>query len=277
MTLFRSIDRRYVLVKAISRSEKSLPGNGTFFGVAFSLVALLFINAFFFTKATDKTVYVINTSNATGNDIQTEESNVEAPSSFPVENILPKEITQTVNPSDFSRLAATYTQKDIALEYYRNPATKDKVVWFFNNVTKSAAVTKSILKYADMNDIPVMLAFSLAYVESHYKVDAVNYNANSSIDRGIFQLNNKSFPLLTEQDFFNPDISARHGMSHLKYCLQTARNEVAGLAMYNAGRTKVQKGKTPVRTLNYIANIMEYKQGLEILFQNEVISKMEAH
>ncbi|UKI53636.1 MAG: transglycosylase SLT domain-containing protein [Treponema sp.] len=61
----------------------------------------------------------------------------------------------------------------------------------------------AILEEAEKNDIPLSLAFALAYTESHYNVNAVNKNRNSSIDRGLFQLNNRSFPQLKEEDFFN--------------------------------------------------------------------------
>ena len=61
-------------------------------------------------------------------------------------------------------------------------------------------------------------------------------------------------------------------MSHLKYCIETAGNEIAGLAMYNAGRNKVQSNKTPQTTLNYISTIEEYKANLQEKFASELIA-----
>ena len=128
----------------------------------------------------------------------------------------------------------------------------------------------AILEEAEKNDIPLSLAFALAYTESRYNVLAVNKNTNSSIDRGLFQLNDKSFPGLAEQDFFNPKISAKYGMSHLKHCLKVGGNEVTGIAMYNAGTNKVKSGRTPQSTLNYVGKIVAYQDKLERLFTEEV-------
>jgi len=139
-------------------------------------------------------------------------------------------------------------------------------------VTGDRDVAMAILTAADKNDIPLSLAFALAYTESRYNVRAVNYNTNSTIDRGLFQLNSASFPQLAEADFFTPSVSAKYGMSHLRFCLNVAGNEVSALAMYNAGTNKVRANSTPQSTLNYIGHIMLYKQMLEKLFSDEVLA-----
>lgn len=177
-----------------------------------------------------------------------------------------------VNPSEYhSKVVSHKSQKtDIGLELYRNPVSKTSVIWFYNQITGNQDVTMAILTYAEKNDIPLSLAFALAYTESRYKVTAVNTNTNKSIDRGIFQLNNRSFPQLKEDEFFDPYTSAKYGMSHLRFCLNTAGNEVSALAMYNAGTTKVKNNKTPQVTLNYVANIMGYREGLDALFNTQV-------
>lgn len=156
--------------------------------------------------------------------------------------------------------------EDEGLQFYRNPEFKKSVVWFYNQITGNEVVTEAILTYADKNDIPLSLAFALAYSESNYKVTAVNENTNHSIDRGLFQLNNNSFPELKEEDFFDPYLSAKYGLAHLRFCLDTAGNEVAALAMYNAGTRRVKSGGTPQVTLNYVSKIMNYKNGLDDLF-----------
>ena len=173
-----------------------------------------------------------------------------------------------VNPSDYhSKVVEHKTQKtDLGLELYRSPVSRSSVVWFYNQITKNEDVTLAILTSAEANNIPLSLAFALAYTESRYKVTAVNSNSNKSIDRGLFQLNNRSFPSLSEQDFFDPYISAKYGMSHLRFCLDTAGNEVSALAMYNAGTNRVRKGETPQVTLNYVSKIMNYKNGVDDLF-----------
>lgn len=177
-----------------------------------------------------------------------------------------------LDPAAYHSIAADHknTKKDKGLELYRNEQSKQSVIWFYNNITNDAEVTTAILENADKNDIPLSLAFSLAFVESCYRPDVVNNNSNRSIDRGLYQLNNRSFPDLAESDFFNPYVSAQYGLSHLRSCLNIAGNEVSALAMYNAGTTKVRSGKTPETTLVYVSNILNYRDGLDNLFNTQV-------
>lgn len=163
-------------------------------------------------------------------------------------------------------------QLDPGLEFYRALPTRTAVEWFYTNVTGDMDVALAILQEADKNNIPLSLAFSLAYTESRYKPRAINKNTNASIDRGVFQLNNKSFPALVEADFYDPYISAKYGLAHLRFCLDTAGNEVSALAMYNAGTNRVRNNGTPQMTLNYISKIQTYRQGLDELFESEVMA-----
>lgn len=169
--------------------------------------------------------------------------------------------------------SATAARKgDDGLALYRQPSSKAAVEWFYLHVTGNRDVAMAILESADKNDIPLSLAFALAYTESHYNIRAINNNKNSSIDRGLFQLNSSSFPQLTEADFFTPSTSAKYGLAHLRFCLNVAGNEVSALAMYNAGTNKVRANNTPQTTLNYIGRIMVYQQTLEKLFADEVLT-----
>ena len=161
---------------------------------------------------------------------------------------------------------------DTGLTYYRQSASRAAVEWFYTHITGSKDVAQAILTEADKNDIPLSLAFALAYTESRYNTKAVHNNSNSTVDRGLFQLNSNTFPKLTEADFYDPFISSKYGMSHLKFCLNTAGNEVSGLAMYNAGTSRVRSNSTPQTTLNYVGNIMAYQKMLDNLFAQEVIS-----
>ncbi len=186
------------------------------------------------------------------------------------------EEVSSVDPDDFQKIAVNHAKKtDTGLLLYRDEATRPNVVWFYTHITGSETVANAILENADKNDIPLSLAFALAYVESRYKIRAVNHNKNSTTDRGLFQLNSSSFSKLTEEEYFNPDINAKHGLTHLRFCLDTAGNEVAALAMYNAGTVKVKSGSTPQMTLDYVSKIMSYREGLESLFAQEIVAKHE--
>ncbi len=159
---------------------------------------------------------------------------------------------------------------DPGLELYRQSFSRGSVEKFYSCITRDRDVALAILSEADNNDIPLSLAFALAYTESRYNPKAINSNSNSTTDRGLFQLNSNSFPGLTEADFFDPYISAKYGMSHLKFCLSSAGNEVSALAMYNAGTGRVRSNKTPQSTLNYVGKIITYQKMLESLFADEV-------
>lgn len=166
------------------------------------------------------------------------------------------------------------SEGDKGLELYRRPLSRPVVEWFYTQVTSNRDVTLAILENADKNNIPLSMAFSLAFVESRFKPNAVNRNTNTTIDRGLFQLNSASFPSLTENEFFDPRISAKYGMLHLRWCMDLAGkgNDVTALAMYNAGTTRVRNNKTPQHTLNYVAKISAYRAKLEQKFNNDVVA-----
>ncbi|MCI1207965.1 MAG: lytic transglycosylase domain-containing protein [Treponema sp.] len=163
-------------------------------------------------------------------------------------------------------------EDDKGLVLYRNPVSRGAVEWFYMHITGNREVTLSVLEAADENDIPLSLAFALAHTESGYNIEAYNRNSNSSIDRGLFQLNNASFPNLSRDDFYDPATNAKYGLAHLRFCLNTAGNEITALAMYNAGTNKVRKNSTPQVTLNYVSKIVNYRDSLDRLFDIEVVS-----
>ncbi len=185
-----------------------------------------------------------------------------------------EEWTEETDASADSFFAMTVDSSTIdrGLELYREPNSRAAVEWFYLHVTGKRDVTYAILNEANRNDIPLSLAFALAYTESRYKPTAVNNNSNKSVDRGLFQLNSFSFPSLSEEDFFNPETSAKYGIRHLRFCLETAGDEVTALAMYNAGTSRVRLNQTPRSTLIYVDNIMKYKNRLDAAFADEIAS-----
>lgn len=152
--------------------------------------------------------------------------------------------------------------EDIALRLYRSEKTRDAVVAFYSELAGSRDLSAIILKYADENNISPSLAFALSWEESRFKTRAVNKNADS-VDRGLFQLNSKAFPALSEEEMFDPEINAKNGLSHLRFCIDQSGNEVAALAIYNAGSTAVRSGKTPKRTLDYVSRVLAYRESAD--------------
>ncbi|MDR1857988.1 MAG: transglycosylase SLT domain-containing protein [Treponema sp.] len=156
---------------------------------------------------------------------------------------------------------------DRLLELYRQPESRGYVIDFFAGISPATEIVEAVLVGADRFDISPALAFSLGWEESRLDPLAVNTeNRDGSIDRGLFQLNNRSFPRLDLESFFNPAVNAYYAMGHLRYCLDTGGTEIAALAMYNAGAGRVSNTGTPKTTLDYISRILENRRELESRF-----------
>ena len=157
---------------------------------------------------------------------------------------------------------------DIIQEAFRQPESRELVIEFFAGICPTLEIAETILFNADLFDIPPALALALAWEESRLNPLAVNNaNRDGSIDRGLFQLNNRSFPHLDLQSFFEPESNARYGMNYLRYCLDTGGSEIAALAMYNAGEGRVNSSGTPKSTLNYINRILDNRTKIENRFR----------
>ena len=165
---------------------------------------------------------------------------------------------------------------DIVLEYYRNPEYRGWVIEFFTGLCSSREIAEAILNYTDEFDVPPALAFALSWEESRFNPDAVNRsNRDGSIDRGLFQLNSRSFPNIAVNVFFEIDVNARYGVGHLRQCLDSGASDVSALAMYNAGTTRVRSTGAPEVTLNYISRILENRGRIESHFHSRLIREEE--
>jgi soluble lytic murein transglycosylase-like protein len=179
------------------------------------------------------------------------------------------------NAAYAAEILESMNQPDRILCYYRNGENRLEVIAFFSALVQSEEIALSILVNADKFNIPPSLAFALCWGESRFNPRAVNRtNRNHTIDRGLFQLNNESFPKLREADFFNSDVNAYYGMAHLRWCLDSGGSEVAGLAMYNAGTNRVKAGTTPRHTLDHVSRILEFRNGIESLFRIEYVHRL---
>lgn len=174
-------------------------------------------------------------------------------------------------PEDTSPLSVMLLNRvegeDVILNAYLDTEFSGTVIKFFEDITGSKKVTEAILSHAVMSDIPPALAFALCETESSYTPRAVNRsNLNGTVDRGLFQLNSATFPDLEVDDFFDINENARQGLSHLRWCLDTAGTEVAALALYNTGFGNVDSARTGLPTLNYISRILKRQRGIEERF-----------
>ena len=153
--------------------------------------------------------------------------------------------------------------QDLILLSYKDEAFREDVLLFFKDITGSREVAEAILSNASVYNVAPALAFSLCAEESKYNPRALNRNKNETVDRGLFQLNSASFPKLKIEDFYDSNVNASHGISHLRWCLNAAGTEVSALAMYNAGETRVRSVGTPKSTLDYVSRILKRQREIE--------------
>lgn len=156
---------------------------------------------------------------------------------------------------------------DLIMDSYRNPEIQESVIEFFTELCGSWEVAISVLSNADLFEIPPSLAFALCWQESRFNPRAYNNaNENGSIDRGLFQLNNRTFPDMEVSDFYNPEINAYYGMRHLSSCIDMGGTEIIALTIYNAGLGRVRNTGAPFKTLQYVSRIHEYRARIEAHF-----------
>jgi soluble lytic murein transglycosylase-like protein len=198
---------------------------------------------------------------------------------LPAAVILSGCVLSSTNPSFASPYATLDVEADEAagkaddgLVLYADQETRPSVVAFFTELTGSEAITLAILDAAAAYEVPPSLAFALAWEESRYDPQAFNRN-KASIDRGLYQLNSASFPKLKKEDFYDPKQNAQKGLAHLKWCLELGGNEVAALAMYNAGTGRVSAGGTPKKTLDYVSRVMRREGAIAAEFDRLVSAR----
>jgi soluble lytic murein transglycosylase-like protein len=165
-------------------------------------------------------------------------------------------------PESIITVISAQQSEKLAEYLFTNPETREIVVDFFTEKTGNRKVSTQILVNSIAYGVPADLAFAVAWKESRF--DSKAYNKNSaSIDRGIFQLNNRSFPWMKIHEFYNEDINIRHGIKYLKYCIENTDDEVVALAWYNAGSGRVKRKGAPSMTLYYISDIMDYREKIK--------------
>jgi len=173
-------------------------------------------------------------------------------------------------------LAAFENNPDPVMEYFRDAEYREWVIDFFAALCSNVEIAQAILENAEKYEVSPALAFALSWEESRFDPRAINRrNRDGSVDRGLFQLNNRSFPSLDTAAFFNVGSNARYGISHLKHCINSAGSEISALAMYNAGTGRVKTQGAPEVTLNYINRILENRRRIESRFLARLIREEE--
>lgn len=134
---------------------------------------------------------------------------------------------------------------------------------FYLDITKNHQVTEAIIIYSMEFDIPLHLAFSIAYVESRYIPTAIGpYNRNGTRDWGLFQLND-AHRNWTRQQFFDIRLNTREGLSYLRTCINHTNSYVEAIGAYNKGLTGVANYGIPEK---YVDLVLGYESYLDERF-----------
>lgn len=178
----------------------------------------------------------------------------------------------------YPNVANYLEQADPSLALYREPVTRNAVIDFFIRVVGDEPLVVSVLESAEQHDITPTQAFTIAFIESSYRPDVVNRNPSSATtDRGLFQLNDRTFPYLSDDDFFHPDTNSAYAMEHLRYAMNRADGDYAtAIAIYNAGERRVLAGETPESTQRYVRRATEYREELLRRFRVYISSRFPA-
>ncbi|NNM53872.1 MAG: transglycosylase SLT domain-containing protein [Spirochaetales bacterium] len=157
--------------------------------------------------------------------------------------------------------AGTASSADAVLSLYRTPELKASVLEYFSRLTENRAIAKTILAECDRLNLPPSLAFSLAWNESKFNPLAFNRNPDS-VDRGLFQLNSKTFRLSREA-VYDLKTNTRHGLAFFKKIYDRTGNIADALAYYNSGIANADSPRLPASTKDYIQHILRDRQALD--------------
>lgn len=141
------------------------------------------------------------------------------------------------------------------------------------NHTGDSEITEAILRAALENEVPITIAFGLAWSESRFDSKAKNgiHNNNGTSDWGLFQLNDGYRRNWCMEDFFNPYKNADEAMEHLSSLMDRhGDNIVICLAAYNAGSRGIKRG-IGYSTLVHVNNILKYSDKLEAEINDLVV------
>lgn len=142
------------------------------------------------------------------------------------------------------------------------------VIDFYSEIAGNRYIAQAIIDNAIANDVPVNVAFSVAWKESRFNHRAINSsNSNGSADWGLFQLND-NYTHYTRDQFFDIELNSHRGTNILGELIDRVDgNVVTALYCYNAGHHRVVvQGIVPSSTQRYAIDILEYEDMLNIRF-----------
>jgi soluble lytic murein transglycosylase-like protein len=173
--------------------------------------------------------------------------------------LAPKVMAMSAQLDYAENFSTLYAQAQIELPKPALLATLEEELereYYLNYAGGNHAIIEAVYKYA--HELDKDLIFALLKQESSFNPLAHNANYNeegdiTSMDRGLFQLNSKSYPGLTKEEFYDILINTKHGTSHLRDALAATDGDTRkALYRYNSGRSH----KPPRRTIAYAEAIL---------------------
>lgn len=144
---------------------------------------------------------------------------------------------------------------DALLTLYRNDHLRPLVVEYYAHLTGDRAIALAILETCDDLSLDPSLGFAIAWNESKFNPRAVNYNP-TTLDRGLFQLNTRTFPRLDRRTVFDPRSNAKHGLAFYKSAYDRLGSEEKALGYYNSGIGILSDRTLPRSTQAYVKKIL---------------------
>lgn len=160
---------------------------------------------------------------------------------------------------------------DLLIKLKDYPDDYERILSFYDGYTHNREISETIIKYSLQYNQPVNYCFGLAQRESQFDPRAYNKNSPTSIDRGLFQLNNnrKSW---TVADYYNIDKNAKEAISCLAWLSTVIEDENLSLAAYNTGYDRIRtQSKIPFSTLVHVFKARDNELNFDIQFNTKLL------
>lgn len=138
------------------------------------------------------------------------------------------------------------------------------VVDYLESIAGDRTIVERIIFHSLKKEVPISLSFGICQAESGFIPDAINKNnRNGSIDRGLFQLNNKPRPQWKVEDYFDIEKNIEEGIKYIKenYNLYDG-NILLTIGAFNKGATGIKSG-AGFETLLYMNKVITYQNSIE--------------
>lgn len=108
-------------------------------------------------------------------------------------------------------VAATYFGGSLAMSAVKSnsPVTNNDTMETYKPTPNNETVEECIRRIAKENNVDPDLAVRVAKAESSLQPTAYNENTTGSLDRGVFQWNNKYHPEITDECAFNVECATK--------------------------------------------------------------------